>query len=100
MSGIADQLGDLSWLGDAYTDLGWVIVGEAPPTVVPAQATTAELAWDRAKQMLRDSDWAVLPDVPMANAQKSAWLAYRKALREVRLQAGFPDNIQWPKAPE
>ena len=100
MSGVVDQLGDLSWLGADYADMGWVVVGEAPPTVLPVQATTAELAWDRAKQMLRDSDWAVLPDVPMINTQRSAWIQYRKALREIRLQVGFPDNIQWPKAPE
>lgn len=98
MSGITDQLGDLSWLGDAYADMGWVVVGEAPPE--PAQSTTAELAWDRAKQLLRDSDWAVLPDVPMINTQRSAWIAYRKALREIRLQVGFPNNIQWPAKPE
>lgn len=98
MSGITDRLGDLSWLGSDYADMGWVVVGEAPP--LPAQATTAELAWDRAKKMLAESDWSMLPDVPMTVGQKSAWIAYRKALREVRLQAGFPDNIQWPKAPE
>jgi hypothetical protein len=26
--------------------------------------------------------------------------AYRKALREIRLQAGFPDNINWPSKPQ
>ena len=98
MSGIMDRLGDLSWLGADYADMGWVVVGEAPPE--PAQATDAELAWDRAKKMLAESDWSMLPDVPMTVGQKSAWIAYRKALREVRLQAGFPDSIQWPKSPE
>ena len=98
LSGIVDRIGDLSWLGADYADMGWVVVGEAPPP--PAQATAAQLAWDRAKKMLAESDWSMLPDVPMTTGQKSAWIAYRKALREVRLQAGFPDNIQWPKAPE
>ena len=98
MSGMIDRIGDLSWIGDAYADLGWVVVGEAPPE--PAQSTSAELAWDRAKKLLAESDWSMLPDVPMTAGQKSAWIAYRKALREIRLQAGFPDNIQWPKAPE
>ena len=98
MSGIVDLIGDLSWLGNDYADMGWVVVGEAPPE--PAQATAADLVWDKAKKMLAESDWSMLPDVPMTTGQKSAWIAYRKALREVRLQAGFPDNIQWPKAPE
>lgn len=98
MSGVVDRIGNLSWLGDAYADLGWVVVGDAPPA--PAQATAAELAWNRAKQLLSDSDWAVLPDVPMINSQRTAWIEYRKALREIRVQVGFPNNIQWPQAPE
>lgn len=98
LQGVIDKIGDLSWLGDAYADMGWVEVGDAPPG--PATSTEAELAWERAKQMLRESDWSMLPDVPMTTGQKSAWIAYRKALREIRLQAGFPDDIQWPKAPE
>ena len=98
MSGVIDRIGDLSWLGDSYAELGRVVVGEAPPE--PAQATDAELAWDRAKKMLQESDWSMLPDVPMTGGQKSAWIAYRKGLREIRLQAGFPSNIQWPVKPE
>ena len=98
LSGMVDKIGDLSWLGVAYEGIGWVVVGEAPPD--PAQATTAELVWERAKKMLAESDWAMLPDVPMTVGQKSGWIAYRKALREVRLQTGFPDNIQWPAKPE
>jgi hypothetical protein len=98
LQGIVDRIGNLSWLGDPYTDLGWVVVGEAPPD--PAQATAADLAWEHAKKLLAESDWSVLPDVPMTVGEKSAWIAYRKALREIRLQARFPDNIQWPKAPE
>jgi hypothetical protein len=58
------------------------------------------LAWNQAKIDLRNSDWAVLPDVPMTVEQRQAWIEYRRALREIRLQADFPDNIQWPKAPD
>ena len=98
LQGVIDKIGDLSWLGEAYEGQGWVVVGDAPPA--PATSTEAELAWERAKQLLRESDWSMLSDVPMTVGQKSGWIAYRKALREVRLQASFPDNIQWPKAPE
>ena len=98
LQGFIDRIGNLSWLGPDYEDMGWVIVGDAPADL--AQASSADLEWEKAKQLLRDSDWSVLPDVPMTVGQKSAWIAYRKALREVRLQAGFPDNIQWPARPE
>lgn len=50
--------------------------------------------------MLVESDWAVLPDVPMTAGDRAEWIEYRRGLREIRLQTGFPDNIQWPKAPK
>ena len=98
LNGFIDKIGDLSWVGEAYKDLGWVVVGDAPPP--PIQSTEAERAWEKAKQMLRDSDWSMLPDVPMTNGAKSAWIEYRRALREIRLQPGFPTTINWPKAPD
>lgn len=98
MSGITDRLGDLSWLGDAYADMGWFEVGDAP--AAPVTSSEADVAWDRAKKMLAESDWSMLPDVPMTSGAKVAWMDYRRALREIRLQPGFPSNIQWPKAPD
>ena len=98
LSGIQDQLGDLSWLGENFADQGWFVVGDAPP--VAAQSTVAELAWERAKRLLRESDWSMLSDVPMNKTQKALWVAYRKELREIRLQPEFPSNIIWPVIPE
>ena len=98
LAGITDRLGDLSWLGEAYNDMGWIEVGNAPPGPVPSSA--AELAWDRAKKLLAESDWSMLPDVPMTSGAKAAWIEYRRGLREIRLQPGFPDAIQWPARPE
>jgi hypothetical protein len=98
LAGIQDRLGDLSWLGEAYADQGWFVVGEAPAD--PAQSTASELAWDRAKKLLWESDWSMLPDVPMTAGNKALWIEYRRALRDIRLQVGFPANIQWPAKPE
>ena len=98
LAGIQDRLGDLSWLGEAYADQGWVIVGEAPDD--NSQSTVSDIAWNRAKQMLKESDWAVLSDVPMTAGIKAQWIEYRKALRDVRLQTGFPNSINWPNRPE
>lgn len=96
MSGIKERLGDLSWLGDSYADQGWVEVeGDIKQT-----SSEADLAWEKAKQMLRDSDWSVLPDVPMYNENRQQWIEYRKQLRDIRLQSGFPKNIVWPSKPE
>jgi hypothetical protein len=98
LAGVQDQLGDLSWLGESFVDQGWFVVGNAPPDV--AQSTAADLAWERAKRLLRESDWTMLSDVPMNKTQKALWVAYRKELREIRLQPEFPSNIIWPVIPE
>jgi hypothetical protein len=98
LSGFIDRIGDLGWLGDAYNDTGWVIVGDAP--ALPTASTKAELEWEQAKQLLRDSDWTMLSDVPMTSGNKALWIEYRRALRDIRLQSGFPNDIQWPIAPE
>lgn len=98
MAGIQDKLGDLSWLGENYVDQGWIQVEGEINTV--SNSTPAELQWQRAKDLLRESDWAVLPDVPMLNETRQKWIAYRSELREVRSQKGFPENITWPIKPE
>jgi hypothetical protein len=36
----------------------------------------------------------------MNKTQKALWVAYRKELREIRLQPEFPSNIIWPVIPE
>lgn len=97
LQGVADKLDNLSWLGKPYEDMGWFVVGE---TQDPIESTEAELVWDRAKQLLAESDWSVLSDVPMTSGERALWIEYRRALREVRLQSGFPKNVVFPKAPE
>ncbi len=35
-------------------------------------------------------DWAALPDAPLDDAQRAAWLAYRRTLRELPQAPGWP----------
>ena len=98
LAGIQDRIGDLSWLGEAYNDQGWVIVGEETDTAVTR--TPSELAWLDAKQLLKDADWSVLPDVPMLAGKRTEWIEYRSALRDIRTQPDFPTSINWPLKPE
>jgi len=44
---------------------------------------------------LAATDWWVLPDRTATQAQ----LDYRKALRDLPQQEGFPDNVTWPTKP-
>lgn len=44
-------------------------------------------------------DWTQAPDAPLDKAGKAAWATHRQALRDVPTQAGFPDAVEWPEAP-
>lgn len=46
---------------------------------------------------LKNTDWTQLPDVPVAN--QTAWAAYRQALRDITLQPGYPESVNWPTKP-
>jgi len=41
---------------------------------------------------LAASDWAILPDSALSDADKTIYRNYRTALRDVPAQAGFPEN--------
>ena len=95
MHGIKDRLGDLSWLGDAYVDQGWFEVGEETQTPMTADEVNATIA-----QRLKDSAWAVAEDdLTITKGQRADWMAFRQALRDIPLQAGFPTNVVWPTEP-
>jgi hypothetical protein len=95
MGGVKDRLGDLSWLGDAYADQGWVEVGEEALIPMTAEEVDATVA-----QLLIDTAWAVAEDnTSMTKEQRIKWLEFRQSLRDIPLQVGFPENVQWPSEP-
>jgi len=50
-------------------------------------------------QRLTETDWAILPDSPLSDADKTIYQNYRTALRDVPAQDGFPDNAL-PEGPD
>ena len=48
-------------------------------------------------QLLVDSDWTQLSDIPAATKKK--WKDYRQQLRDITDQPGFPTEILWPIKP-
>lgn len=74
--------------------------GQIAEYVPPPPPTTEELiqyARTQRDQLLAESDWTQLPDVPAAI--KEAWAVYRQALRDIPQQPGFPADIVWPTRP-
>jgi hypothetical protein len=45
-------------------------------------------------QLLKDTDWTQVADVPV---DKAAWATYRQALRDITTQEGFPLEVIWPE---
>ena len=54
LRGIVDRIGDLSWLGQAYADQGWLEVEEEPP-----KPLTEEEALSTIEKMLKSTAWSV-----------------------------------------
>jgi hypothetical protein len=80
------------WIGFVKYDGVWKLKQE---TAV-AQATA------KRKSLLDSSDFIMIPDVynKLTEEQKSEWVTYRQALRDITEQAGYPWAIQWPTKPQ
>jgi len=99
-------LGDAVF-GKQYVDGGRLVdIPERPSPHHKFSYTTKQwepdhaAAWSavrsRRNQLLQESDWTQLPDVPIAT--KEAWAEYRQALRDITEQPD-PFNIVWPVPP-
>jgi len=47
-------------------------------------------------EFLKECDWTQLEDSPV---NKVVWAAYRKSLRDLPEQSGFPWEVVWPQKP-
>lgn len=85
----------------AYIENGQVYTVQVEPLtaddLAQRQADKASAARMQRDMLLKDSDWTQLQDYPKNN--QNEWKLYRKALRDLPQQAGFPDSIVWPTAP-
>jgi hypothetical protein len=67
-------------------------------TVAPKSSEDAKKSVrSKRNELLRDTDWTQLADSPVEN--RDAWVRYRKDLRDLPDQEGFPFNVVWPVAP-
>lgn len=76
----------------------WAVADMDDEAKAAADARQAESVRQIRNQMLKDSDWTQVKDIPDAVSQP--WAVYRQALRDVPSQVGFPWDVQWPAQPE
>ena len=51
---------------------------------------------NRRDQLIKESDWRAVSDRKL----EPAWKRYRKALRDITKQEGFPHDVEWPVDPD
>ena len=82
---------------DYQAYLAWLEEGNTP---LPAEEDTAVVTWDtiRAKrdQLIRDSDWTMIPG---ATVDQRSWSAYRQVLRDLPQTYSNPEDVIWPAVP-
>ena len=90
---IQDKLGDLSWLGAAYADKGWVELSLSKQEEVISVEVMSRLAVKKveAEKIIGSNDITV--------EQKAAWVNYLLSLEFVPLQADFAFAPKIPAPP-
>ena len=81
---------------DRLEYLQWLDAGNTPD---PAEQMIADAARARRDALITATDYLLMPDYPISAEQLAEVRAYRQALRDVPLQAGFPSDIDWPVPP-
>ena len=62
----------------------------------PIDEQSAEGIRMRRDNLLKESDWRAVSDRKL----EPAWKRYRKALRDITKQEGFPHDVEWPVDPD
>lgn len=87
----------------AIVDGHAVAIAQAEADRIAAQEAAGS-TWDYVRSVrngkLSASDWTVLPDAPLSEIQKSEWLSYRQALRDIPQTYTIPADVVWPDPPE
>ncbi|HEY0213942.1 MAG TPA: tail fiber assembly protein [Paenirhodobacter sp.] len=77
----------------------WIDPRDAEYYAAQTEALWAALRAERDRR-LTASDKYALPDYPQSETQRSAWLTYRQALRDLPENTTDPTAPDWPVAPE
>lgn len=69
------------------------------PPYVPTDEELARQVRNKRDRKLEETDWYMMPDYPADPETLEIVKNYRKALRDITLQSGFPRNVEWPVVP-
>lgn len=72
---------------------------EVPP-YVPTDEELARQVRNERDRKLEETDWYMMPDYPADPETLEVVKNYRKALRDITLQSGFPRDVKWPVVPK
>ena len=72
----------------------WLAEGNTP--LPPDQPDPWESIRQKRDQLIRDSDWTMIPGVTVDQAQ---WSAYRQILRDIPQTYTNPEDVIWPTPP-
>ena len=80
-----------------YTDTGFIIPEPESDEISP------ELNWAQIREvrnsLLADSDWRILPDIPLSDEKRAEWYTYRQALRDLPANTSDPADPTYPVPP-
>lgn len=66
----------------------------------PTDEEVAEQVRAERDRRIAETDWYMMPDYPADPDTLEVVKSYRKALRDITLQSGFPRDFKWPVVPK
>lgn len=79
---------------------GWTVVDKTAEEVTAYDIAKGVTVRSQRDELLASCDWMAIKAFEAGTGVATEWATYRQALRDVSAQAGFPNDITWPKKPE
>lgn len=90
--------------GDCYIDEIEPVEGVRRFQIVAVPEPTDEEVTEQVRaerdRRIAETDWYMMPDYPADPETLEVVKSYRKALRDITLQSGFPRAFKWPVVPK
>ena len=93
LHGFLEKIGDLSWVGPAYADLGWVELSNSEQEKIKSAKSAARVEAEIKAAM------KIISSEGITVEEKSSWLQYIFDLEAVSLQADFALAPVFPARP-